>query len=45
MVQLTITVTKFITDQILDGVKNKSARIEELIIKGYLAEKGIDIKK
>lgn len=37
--QITITVRDYIVDMILNNVKNKSARAEELIVKGYLFEK------
>lgn len=36
---LTITLNEWVVNEIIGEVPNKSAKIEELLIKGYMAEK------
>lgn len=44
MGQITITVNDWVLKDIIGTPKNKSARTEELIIKGFLAEKEKELK-
>jgi hypothetical protein len=37
--QLTITMNDWVVDQVVGNIKNKSQRIEELLIKAYINER------
>ena len=43
--KISIAMPVWILDKIIGNVPNRSARIEELIMKGFLAEKGIGFEK
>lgn len=43
--QITITVNNFIVDKIIGDVKNKSARAEELLLKGWSVERDEEMNR
>jgi hypothetical protein len=40
--KITVTINKWVLDTMIGDSKNRSSRVEELLIKGYMAEKGIN---
>lgn len=44
-IRVTITISPWVWERIIGLTDNKSARAEELIIKGFMAEKGVSFEK